>query len=378
MKSLFVLVLFLSAITPISSAAAQVTDTTKIYGVTIDAISTLNATVTSLSSLHYKPTTRIVFDEWQPASGYVTAASRIHGVSYVMGEILDSYYMNQYSYEQYVSRVNEYLGALSDYVDIWELGNEVNGEWCGTIQSVTQKIWTAFKIAYGQNKKTEITLYYNKNCWSNHNNEMFTWINNNMPPKMRYLLDYVLVSYYEDDCNNLQPNWQQVFDSLHVLFPNSKLGIGECGTTNSANKETYINRYYRMNITTPKYIGGYFWWYYRQDCVPYTKPLWTVINNAMIGNSDIAGFVNSGSDVENYPNPFNPSTTIKFYLQSPAFTTLTIYDLTGRVVEKLINNNLTAGIHEVKWDGSRYSSGVYIYSLNHNNQTEIRKMLLIK
>jgi hypothetical protein len=73
-----------------------------------------------------------------------------------------------------------------------------------------------------------------------------------------------------------------VFDSLHVIFPNSNLGIGECGTNNAALKETYVNRYYKMYITTPKYIGGYFWWYYRQDCVPWTtKPLWGIIEYAI-------------------------------------------------------------------------------------------------
>jgi hypothetical protein len=105
---------------------------------------------------------------------------------------------------------------------------------------------------------------------------------------MKNGLDYVLVSYYEDDCNNYQPNWQQVFDSLHVIFPNAKLGIGECGTTNANRKAEYITRYYTMNITTPNYIGGYFWWYYRQDCVPWnTKPLWQVLDNANILQTDI-------------------------------------------------------------------------------------------
>jgi hypothetical protein len=100
--------------------------------------------------------------------------------------------------------------------------------------------------------------------------------------KLKANVDYVFVSYYEDDCNNYQPNWQRVFDSLHVLFPYSKLGIGECGTTYSNRKAEYITRYYTMHITTPKYVGGYFWWYYRQDCVPWTtKPLWQVLDNAI-------------------------------------------------------------------------------------------------
>jgi hypothetical protein len=232
-------------------------------------------------------TTRIVFDEWQPASGYVTAVNRIDSVSDIMGEILDSYYMNQYSVQQYMDRVDEYIPLLGNKVDIWEVGNEVNGEWLGNKDSVIAKIYYAFRYIEKTNRVSALTLYYNYDCWKNPQNEMFRWVNENLPYKMKMYLDYVLVSYYEDDCNGYQPDWQRVFDSLRVIFPNSKLGIGECGTTFASRKEEYINRYYRMNITTQGYIGGYFWWYYKQDCVPYTtKPLWTVLNNAISETTD--------------------------------------------------------------------------------------------
>ncbi|HMQ81191.1 MAG TPA: hypothetical protein PKD94_16615, partial [Ignavibacteria bacterium] len=180
------------------------------------------------------------------------------------------------------ARTDEYMNTLGNKVDIWEIGNEVNGEWLGNKDSVKAKINYAFNKANQLQYRTALTLYYNKDCWENPQNEMFRWVNTNISPEMKQGLNYVFVSYYEDDCNNLQPNWQRVFDSLHVIFPNSNLGIGECGTTNAALKETYINRYYKMHITTPKYIGGYFWWYYRQDCVPWTnKPLWGIIEYAI-------------------------------------------------------------------------------------------------
>ena len=309
--SIYWILIFLSAYTSYASNE-QIVDSNRVYGVTIDAISGLNNTVTSLQNLAYKPTTRIVFDEWQPASGYVNAVTQIHNVSFVMGEILDSYYMNQYTTAQYAERVNEYFNTLGDRVDVWEIGNEINGEWLGPIPQVLVKLFVAYKLAVTRNKKMALTLYYNKNCWSNPQNEMFRWVTNIMPSKMRYKIDYVLVSYYEDDCNNLQPNWQQVFDSLHVLFPTSKLGIGECGTLRSSRKAEYMNRYYRMSINTPNYIGGYFWWYYKQDCVPYTQNLWSVINNAMVGGPQFAGRQKSEFALSNYPNPFNPVTKIRF------------------------------------------------------------------
>jgi hypothetical protein len=184
--------------------------------------------------------------------------------------------------------VDEYVNLLGDKVDIWEIGNEINGEWLGPKDTVIAKIIYGYIRMKKLDKKIALTLYYNHNCWENPENEMFRWVNKNLPYKISTNTDYVLVSYYEDDCNNYQPNWQQVFDSLHVLFPNSKLGIGECGTTNQSKKAEYINRYYRMNITTPNYIGGYFWWYYRQDCVPWnTKPLWQVLDDAISGTGDL-------------------------------------------------------------------------------------------
>ena len=262
-----------------------VIDTNRVWGLTIDDISGLKAIDTSLARLCKKPTTRIVFDEQVAATYYQTAINQIHNYSFIMGEILDSYYMDTYTLSQYISRVNEYLDLLGSKVDIWEIGNEVNGEWCGNTIDVIAKIDTAYSIIKAKNKKTELTLYYNKDCWSNQKNEMFYWVNKNISQRLRNGLDYVLISYYEDDCNGLQPDWQQVFDSLHVLFPNSKIGIGECGTKTSENKAAYISRYYKMNITTPNYIGGYFWWYFREDCVPYTNSLWTTFNNAIMNSS---------------------------------------------------------------------------------------------
>ncbi|HEY5534815.1 MAG TPA: T9SS type A sorting domain-containing protein [Ignavibacteria bacterium] len=372
-----------------SSFAVQV-DTNKVYGVTIDAISNLPAIVTSLSLHCYKPTTRIVFDEFVPATNYVDAVNQIHNVSFIMGEILDSYYLSLYNLAQYQARTTEYLNLLGSKVDIWEIGNEINGEWLGNTSDVVAKMNAAYSIIKTANKKTELTLYYNKNCWSNPANEMFRWVNENISTTMKNNLDYVLVSYYEDGCNNLQPNWQQVFDSLHAIFPNSKLGIGECGTTTANKKATYINRYYRMNITTPKYVGGYFWWYYKQDCVPNTTSLWTVLNSAL---ASLTGVINEENIVpenallDNYPNPFNPVTKIRFDISGhPPYPpskgeikiSLKVYDLLGKEISTLVNEQLQPGTYEVTFNGSNLPSGAYFYRLTSGNDVITKKMTLIK
>ena len=252
-----------------------------IYGITLDNIDSLNDIVSSLSNLSKKPTARIVFDEWMPATYYLEPCTEIHNVSFIMGELLDSYPYKNYSIIQFTDRCNDYLKTLGNIVDIWEIGNETNGEWLGNKDSVIKKLTIAHDIFKNNNKPTSLTLYYNHDCWEDSNNEMFTWVNNYLPANIKQGLDYVFVSYYEDDCNNYQPNWNEVFDSLHTLFPNSKLGIGECGTKLKKKKAEYMQRYYSMNIETPNYVGGYFWWYYKQDCVPYTKPLWRALDNIL-------------------------------------------------------------------------------------------------
>jgi len=65
----------------------------------------------------------------------------------------------------------------------------------------------------------------------------------------------------------------------------------------------------------------------------------------------------------NYPNPFNPSTTIEFALPKSAFVTLKIYNLLGEVVATLIAEQRAAGIHQLNWDARGLASGVYLYRL---------------
>lgn len=82
---------------------------------------------------------------------------------------------------------------------------------------------------------------------------------------------------------------------------------------------------------------------------------------------------------QNYPNPFNPSTMIEFNLDRTQHVTLAVYDLSGREVALLINNApKTAGTYQVAFDGSHFTSGLYIYQLLSENHVLTRKMMLVK
>ena len=81
---------------------------------------------------------------------------------------------------------------------------------------------------------------------------------------------------------------------------------------------------------------------------------------------------------QNYPNPFNPTSTIKYQLPNAGFVTLKVYDVLGKEVAALVNQEQTAGSHQVNFDGSNLASGIYFYELKNGNYLQIKKMMILK
>ncbi len=81
---------------------------------------------------------------------------------------------------------------------------------------------------------------------------------------------------------------------------------------------------------------------------------------------------------QNYPNPFNPSTTISYAIPNSGNVVLKIYNVLGQELRTLINQFQSAGTHKVSFDASRLSSGVYFYSIQADNFTKVKKMVLLK
>jgi photosystem II stability/assembly factor-like uncharacterized protein/plastocyanin len=82
--------------------------------------------------------------------------------------------------------------------------------------------------------------------------------------------------------------------------------------------------------------------------------------------------------MNNYPNPFNPTTTIEFSLSNASFTTLTIFDILGQQVAQPVNGNLSSGAHRVEFSAATLPSGAYFYQLASGGRVDTRKMLLLK
>ena len=82
--------------------------------------------------------------------------------------------------------------------------------------------------------------------------------------------------------------------------------------------------------------------------------------------------------MQNYPNPFNPITVIDYSIKEEGNVELVIYDVLGKVLEKLVDERKTAGSYSAQFDASNLSSGIYFYSLRVNGFMDTKKMLLIK
>lgn len=112
--------------------------------------------------------------------------------------------------------------------------------------------------------------------------------------------------------------------------------------------------------------------------------IWTTFSEATPGYSNNVNSISENIPLttsldENYPNPFNPTTTIPYQLSEPGYVDLSIYNLNGQRVETLIRGQYDAGMYSQSWNATELASGVYLYILRLNGTTVAsRKMLLVK
>ena len=81
---------------------------------------------------------------------------------------------------------------------------------------------------------------------------------------------------------------------------------------------------------------------------------------------------------QNYPNPFNPTTTINYQIPKDGFVTLKIYDVLGKEVATLVNENKATGRYNVEFNAGNLASGVYLYQLKVNDFVATKKLVLLK
>jgi len=102
-------------------------------------------------------------------------------------------------------------------------------------------------------------------------------------------------------------------------------------------------------------------------------------NDSLIGIHSVSSQIPKSYVLEqNFPNPFNPTTKIDFQITEVGMASLKIYDVLGRVVAILVNEQLKPGSYEVSFDGSNVASGMYFYKLQAGSFVETKKMVLLK
>jgi len=292
----------------------------------------LNEVLTSLDNLTDRPSARLTFtlcgvgDDGScsspaAASTYTTALQTLKSQSrppFLLGEVLDSSYQGCFTTTTAQQRWSDYVSTLGSYVDMWEVGNEINGNWLdsqdagGTGQiscpwttpkttdaNVVTDMINAYNTVKAAGKLAELTLYYpgaGSSCDSPASFDPITWVETNVPANMRNGLDYVFVSYYHQDCTaGTDPSasaWGTFFTQVQNLFPNAKIGFGEWGYSTKkltgSTLTTLLNQGYSMDPYplpfSQNFVSGVFFWEWADTAVPYnSKPgsVWEVVNTDM-------------------------------------------------------------------------------------------------
>ena len=253
-----------------------------LYGITLDALSlsSIDAVTEAIRALPVKPTARVVIDADTRPSDFIPLLSRLHDVAYIMLCPCDSEDMKRYkTVEAYTSRFADCVRYLAPHVDIWEIGNEINGEgWLGGTHAFNaRKAYAAWAYLNGRGFATALTAYMFKP--GDQSMTMEAWLTTYVPADMKDAIDYVLISYYDEDNDGEHDDWNAVFENLYTLFPHSFFGFGECGFASPHRAGNAFNKqaaaYYLMAPYNDRYVGGYFWWYWQEDCVPHkNNPRW--------------------------------------------------------------------------------------------------------
>lgn len=136
------------------------------------------------------------------------------------------------------------------------------------------------------------------------------------------------------------------------------------------------------------HIDDNFGWYVERapslfDTNYEAKPAYYAIQEAL---ENAASYITDPSEGDlndfqlfhNYPNPFNPATNISYYLPDDGHVTLKIYNLLGREIASLVNENQSRGIHDIEFDAAGLAGGIYVYKIRTGRFTDTKKLILLK
>lgn len=169
---------------------------------------------------------------------------------------------------------------------------------------------------------------------------------------------YAIYRYKEGETLNLSTS-----EHLLALVPASKDGFSQMSYNDRTGEQGV---FYNYVVTTIDRTGA------ESAPAPAVGIVFTDLDD------DLAGVPTEYVLKQNYPNPFNPSTVIEFSIPESQHVTLTVYNMLGQRLATLRDGLASAGVHQVAFDASEYSSGVYFYTLQAGGVSLTQKMTLIK
>jgi hypothetical protein len=207
------------------------------------------------------------------------------------------------------------------------------------------------------------------------NNTDSTWIND-----YRYLYEYdvnnLLISIKYQDWQQDSLNWKNVWRELYIYTPQNKIATMFKETwTQATGWNNYVQRTYSYDLNN-NWIEKITYLWDGTNWNNYYRHLATWLEPVGIQEEQLTSY--SYSLYNNYPNPFNPSTKIKFQVPDLEVVSLKVYDILGKEIATLVNEEKPAGSYEVEFNGIGLSSGMYFYALKAGDFSQTRKMVLLK
>ncbi|MDO4888854.1 MAG: Tat pathway signal sequence [Actinomycetaceae bacterium] len=274
-------------------------------GITLTSIGDLDTVLGLIESSEEKLTVRLVIQSDVSMDSYRQAIEKLRPHAYIMVEILDSHTWAEADIGELRSLTAEAVDALGDEVDVWEVGNELNGSWLGSSpEQINAKASAVKEIVSQSGGRTAITLNYwsHEGCYAQPWERLSTYARS-MPDDLRDV-DYLFLSVYEMSCTPAQhPSADDLagaLNSLGEIFPNARLGIGEISgydpsTPDSKTIDTEGRQAGNRRIATyyyglhdeleakvgTRYVGGYFWWHFREDAVE--GDMWPLLKELLEG-----------------------------------------------------------------------------------------------
>ena len=285
---------------------------------------------------------------------------------------------NWVNYQRYIYTYDSKNNLIEEIYQEWDVSNWLN-KWKGT-----------YTYDSNNNLIEELGQDWDGSNWVDSSRNTYTYdSNNNLIEELGQNWDgsnwvnYGKETYTYDSNNNLieeieqewdGSNWVNSWKYTHTYDSNNNLiekitqyWIG----SNWVNLFKYINTYDSNNNLIESL--NQIW-----DGSNWVNTHRSLYSHSPTDVEEIPGEIKTYSLSNNYPNPFNPSTTIKYQIPKSGLVTLKVYNVLGKEITTLVNEEKSVGSYEITFDASGLSSGIYFYKLSADNFQQTKKMILLK